>query len=63
MARDGRILAGAGIYPDIMFPAVVTEVAALFAKVFFQLATLHLASAAANSAIRRAYRCRDSRNA
>jgi hypothetical protein len=31
MARDGRILAGAGIYPDIMFPAVVTEVAALVA--------------------------------
>jgi hypothetical protein len=42
VTRNWRILARNRIYPDIMFAAVMTEVATLIAKVFLQLTALHL---------------------
>ena|SRR5260221_12114709 len=41
VARDGRIFAGGSVYPDIVLPSMVAEVAALVTQVFFQFGTLH----------------------
>ena len=37
MARNGRVLAGGGVYPDIMFATVVTEVTALVLYVLYTI--------------------------